>query len=146
MTREEYIEKINKIEDLKKQIQTLELETNSFEKKSENELIEECSKFVGEVIRQDMGTDHVRFLLVKSLRGGVNDPMRPKCKTEVVLEGPGITINVEHGRKSAYVESDCAVFVYDSAEKSGVTFLTLDEKERAEEFIKKLLKNVWGND
>lgn len=145
MTKEEYIEKINKIEDLKKQIKTLELETNSFEEKSENDLIEECSKFVGEVVRQDMGTDCVRFLFVKSIQGGVNDPMRPKGKTEVVLEGPGITINLEHGQKRAYVESDSVIFVYDSAEKSGVTFMTLDEKERAEELVKKLLNDVWGN-
>ena len=146
MTKEEYIEKINKIEDLKRQIQTIELETNSFEENAENKLVEECSKFVGEIVRQDMGTNCARFMLVTSLRGGCNDAMKSKCVTEVILGGPGVTINVEHGEKSAHIDSDCEIYVWDSVEKSGVTFLTVDEKERAEEFIKNLLKKVWGND
>lgn len=146
MTKEEFIEKINKIEDLKRQIQTLELETNSFEENRENKLVEECSKFIGELIRQDMGDNCARIMRVTNMRGGRNDEFKPKDVTEVVLEGPGITINVERGQKTAYIDSICAVYVYDSVETSGITFMTVDEKERAEEFIKNLLKTVWGNE
>lgn len=145
MTKEEYIEKINKIEDLKRQIQTLELETNSFEENDEFNLAEECSNFIGEIIRQDMGDNCARFMLVSSMRGGRNDAMRPNCVTEIILGGPSVTISYEHGRKSVHIDSDCDIFVYDSVEKSGITFMTIDEKERAEEFIKNLLKSVWGN-
>lgn len=145
MTKEEYNGKINKIEDLKRQIQTLELETNSFEENTENKLVEECSKFMGEIIRQDMGDNCARIMLVTNMRGGRNDEFKPKGVTEVVLEGPGVTINVERGQKTAHIDSNCPVYVYDSVEESGITFLTVDEKERAEEFIEKLLKAVWGN-
>ena len=145
MTREEYIEKIKKIESLKKEIQTLELETNSFETNSQNELIEKCSKFVGDVIRQDWDDNCARFMHVKSLRRWNRGGLNQKGVPPVVLEGPAVTINVGLGQESAHIDVDCEVYVFDSVEKSKITFLTVDEKERAEEFIKKLLNQIWEN-
>lgn len=144
MTKEEYIEKTKKIKSLKEELKTLEIETIIFEEDREDELMDDCSKFVGKVVKQDYGDCSVRYLFVRGMKRGGSDAFKPIYSTEVILVGDGITISRYDGQESIHIDSQCEIFVYDSVEKSHVTIANMEDEEYVNASVKGLLTQILG--